>query len=648
MFHDLLAQLQCETSGQRAWDDTSAIHAIDRYFTFSSFHESARYSAERLRVAGLEEVEILEAPADGKSIFGDWMMPLAWEVEGASFDLIAASGEATRIADRSRIPACLAMWSAATPREGVEADLVWIEDPTDRQSWKAEEVRGKIVFTSAHPHRVKRLLYENGAVGILSDFQSPDAKLPDAVAWINAWSDDPDGWALTSGDSRGWSFQIPPRRGDQLRERLKAGERLRGRAVVRTTLGTGTLPAVTGVIPGSEKEEVLLLGHQFEQGAVDNAAGIGVMLEAARALRTLISQGKLSPPRRSIRLLFVSECYTTMFWVEHARRARRTVAGLCLDAPCGSVDLALHPLEITGNPHSQMSYVDALVSVIAREVMEDAPTYAWAERRFAMGTDNLISDNTIDIPCPWIGSGSRTWHSSADTPEVVDAAAQERVACIAAAYSYLIATADSERVLDCAHLAAARGKAALAAAGLQELARLSERDLDDCLRQLPYLADRHAEAVASVLKLLPPAERPEVRRQVRALQREIRRAGRDEAAALARRAGRPGHTPEPEGDAGVLSTIKPRRLVAGPLTFDRIAPEAREGKPGPRWSQALFTLLNWCDGRRSLAEACQLAARELRAGRALSPDELAKDIDPNASSMLDYFEFLRRHGYVAW
>jgi hypothetical protein len=32
----------------------------------------------------------------------------------------------------------------------------------------------------------------------------------------------------------------------------------------------------------------------------------------------------------------------------------------------------------------------------------------------------------------------------------------------------------------------------------------------------------------------------------------------------------------------------------------------------------------------------------------LTSDELAKQIDPNGGGMLEYFEFLRKHGYVAW
>ncbi len=104
MFRDLLTLLEPQVDGRRAWEDASAIHALDRHFTFSSFHESARYTADRLRAAGLSSVEILEAPADGRTIFGDWMMPLAWDVDQATFDVIAQDGSTERLADRAEIP----------------------------------------------------------------------------------------------------------------------------------------------------------------------------------------------------------------------------------------------------------------------------------------------------------------------------------------------------------------------------------------------------------------------------------------------------------------------------------------------------------------------------------------------------------------
>ena len=105
MFKDLLGVLESRVIGQRAWEDARAIHSMDRYFTFASFHDSARYSAERLRAAGVSSVEIIEAPADGCSIYGDWMMPLAWEVAGATFDVIYPGGavELSSLYRRSRV-----------------------------------------------------------------------------------------------------------------------------------------------------------------------------------------------------------------------------------------------------------------------------------------------------------------------------------------------------------------------------------------------------------------------------------------------------------------------------------------------------------------------------------------------------------------
>ncbi len=645
MFQDLLELVVSKMDGQRARDHAQAIQSIDRNFTFSAFQESARYSAERLREAGMSEVEILEAPADGRSLFGDWMMPLAWEAEGAAFDVIAPDGNVQRIADRAQAPQCLAMWSAPTPPEGVEAELVYVADAADRGSYPPEGIRGKIVFTSAHPHRAKRSIVEQGGLGILSDFQPAAARLPDAISWVNSWSDDPGGWAFHADDTPAWAFVISPRQGEQLRARLRAGERLRGRAAVRTSLSPGTLPAVTGVIPGSGKEEVLLLGHQFEQGAIDNASGIAIMIEAMRSLQHLIAQGRLPPLRRRIRCLFVSECYTTFYWTETSRAARRTIAALCLDSPAGAPALMQKPLTIYGNPHSNMSYVDALLARLLKEAMPALPGYPWRDFGFFSATDNLIADPSIGIPCPWLGAQGRTWHTSADTIDLLDPDELAVAAQIAAAYAYLIATAGPAEVVDFAQLAAARGKTAVAEAGVAEP---READLDDGMLQLAYLGQRQAEAVGSTLALVPAAERAQVRAQVRALQRDVRRAGKLEAEALARRGGRPGHTPAGPRLDRALAGIRPRRLVRGPVTLDRVPREEREGRPDPRWSMALFSLLGWCNGRRSLAEACELAARELREGRTLTPDELVKQIDPNAASMMEYFEFLRKHGYVTW
>jgi len=644
MFRDLLSLIAPALDGARALEDAGAIHSMDRWFTFSKFHESARFSAGRLREAGLSGVEILHTPADGRSVFCSWMMPLAWEAEGATFDVIGEDGDVQRIADRTAVPQCLAMWSAPTPPDGVEADIVWIADAADPGSYTSEQVRSKIVFTSASPRQAKRIVIERGGIGILSDLP----RLPDAVSWENGWSDDPGGWAFHAHDTRAWGFLISPRQGEQLRARLRAGETLRARAVVRSALFEGTLPTITGTIPGSADEEVLMLGHQFEQGAIDNASGVAIMIEVMRALQRLISDGKLSPPKRTIRCLFVSECYTTFHWTETNPAARKTIAAICLDSPAGDPRLMARPLTVFGNPHATMSYTDSLLGALGQEAMRGLPGYPWHGVGPFGATDNLIADPSIGIPCPWLGAHSRTWHTSADTMDMLDAKELTAVAEMTAAYVYTIANAGASEAVDLAYLTAARGKAALATAGAAEIERVGAGGLDDSMHQLAYLADRQAEAVGSVMELVPRSERPGVRAHVRALQNDLRRAGRAEAVALARRAGKPKHRPGEPGLDSTLSAIRPRRLVRGPLTLDRVPLAERGGRPDPRWSSALFSVLGWCDGKRSLAEACHLAGRELRREHTLTSDELAKQIDPNGGGMLEYFEFLRKHGYVAW
>jgi hypothetical protein len=299
------------------------------------------------------------------------------------------------------------------------------------------------------------------------------------------------------------------------------------------------------------------------------------------------------------------------------------------------------------NPHFQMSYTDALLLDLMKQVMPKSPLYAWGEAPYAM-TDNLIVDGSIGVACPWIGAHSRTWHTSLDTADKLPARELGLAAQIAGAYAYIIASAGPQQAVDLAHLAAARGKQAIAAAGLTELTRLGKSDLDDSLLQLGYLAERQAEAVESVMRLVSGEARANTRAYLRGLQREVRRVGKEEAASLARRAGEPGHVPAPQSPDSALEQIRPRRLVMGPVCLDRVPAEERLRHASPRWSAEALSLLGWCDGKTSLAEAARRTAREHRGERTLGADELAKRIDPGSDGMLGFFEFLRKYGYVTW
>src|SRR4029079_12817245 len=95
-------------------------------------------------------------------------------------------------------------------------------------------------------------------------------------------------------------------RGSQVLRGLLAKGPVKVRANVDSRHYTSVYPYVTGVIRGTDGpngEEVLSLGHLFEQGAHDNATGVSSIIGAAETLNRLIKHGKLPRPRRTVREL---------------------------------------------------------------------------------------------------------------------------------------------------------------------------------------------------------------------------------------------------------------------------------------------------------------------------------------------------------
>ena len=91
--------------------------------------------------------------------------------------------------------------------------------------------------------------------------------LVDERGWVNSFGDN--GWSFTKGSSPLVCFSITPRGSQLLRGLLQKGP-VKVRANVDSRYYAGVYPYVTGVIrgtDGADAEEVLSLGHLFEQGA---------------------------------------------------------------------------------------------------------------------------------------------------------------------------------------------------------------------------------------------------------------------------------------------------------------------------------------------------------------------------------------------
>jgi hypothetical protein len=642
----VLDQVRSEVKPDQAMEYMRHAYSTDRWFTFSKFRETAEYLKRAMTEAGLQNVELLGAPADGVTQFGYWTEPLAWDVKEARLDLTGDMPAEFRVlADYEKVPASLGMWSGPTPPGGITADIVeWNENG---------DMRGKLVLTRQNPANIKWLLVKKGVLGAINTF-TENPGLKDGRQWINAWGDD--GWAFTKASTPLLSFSITPRQAEFVRKLLATGRAVRAHALVDTRYYSGVYPYVTGVIPGAtpgdgSEEEVLTLGHSSEQGAQDNATGVAAQLESLATLSRLIAAGKLERPKRGIRILLMGEMYGSMPYVAtHAERMRRTVAAMTVDTPAAPYDLAGTEYTFYMNPHAAKSYTDSFVLYIAALYFPKVGR-PWHWHEFMVGTDTYLAEPTVGVPTVWPYSdtGVVTHHNSEDTPDKVDPRSLRDIAVVNATYLYTLANAGERDLLWLGELAANRGQEQIlsAAAPFIDRALRAERGdelsrlLAQGIEKIEYSVDRESQSVRSVLRLAPFQGGDPAHPGLQSLVRGLASYGDAQTArlreAVNHRAAQIGITqtvePHAETDPQMAEAaqIVVKRKRFGTIPLDEISPGDREGFPSGAWDGQVIAALYWCDGHRSLADAIRLTRLELGATQ---------------FDFVGYFKFLKRRGYV--
>jgi len=642
----MLEAIRGELSGHKAFECVRHIYETDRWSNFSDYHATAEWTAARLKDYGLAEVELVECPADGRTRYSDWTMPIAWDSEEATLRVVAPAGASGELlARRSEVPSSLVMWSAPTPPEGVTGEVVLLELGTPDEVAALGKIGGKILLSPLDPRGIKKAASDAGALGIVSDYtRNPD--LVDEHGWVNVWSDTPGGWMMTAGESELWAFSITRRSGRRLRKLIRYGETVKLHATVDSRLYEGTLPYVTAVVPGETDEEVLTLGHLFEQGANDNASGTSTIIEACRALGALRARGELKL-RRRVRLLLMAECYGSLAFATHRPEVmKRTVASLCLDGGAGRHGLVASLVKVYTGPNCMRSYADAAAVLAAREYFAryDAEQ-PWILEEYAQGTDNFFCDPVLGIPSIWArsGAGGDYWHNTADSLDKVDPASYRDWGCVSATFLGIIAAAGEPEALTLLSEAVPMAKARLeretrperrALAATADEARKKEA-LGALAAKLRHLAGCEAAGFARYDRLAPGST---------SLAASAAAAGKavtdeaelmlDSAAAVAGMAG-PVAGPEsaPLGEGG---SLVPKR---NPDYFTCLAldgvPVEEWNEVGigrsPRWWGPETCALWWCDGERSLDEIAR---------------RVSLDVGGFKTDLVGYFRMLERHGYV--
>lgn len=629
MFEDILRLTLAEADGGRAMIDLVKRWTIDRLFSFRGMLESCRYDVEKMKEYGFDDARVEKFPADGRSTFGYWRMPYAWDPVDAKLTIVSPASQAGKVlAHYASLPCSLTMWSPPTPKKGVQGEVVALERGDRDEDYAGLRVKGKFVLTNLRGEAVRGQAVRRGAIGLISDVCRHPYEMPDAVDWMNAWSEDPCGWGLTRGERNLIGFNISHRAGRELRKLMETDGRVRLHAVVDAKIYEGVMPVATGLVRGRTSEEVLTLGHGAEQGAVDNSSGCACMLEALRVIAELVRSGKLPRPRRGIRMLITWEIYATLAFVEkHRGRIARTVAGLCLDSVAVRRGIPGAPPVLYRNPASNAAFTDTFMKLLAESLWtnrrSDRP---WLDRDFGM-TDNVIADASIGVPTAWLGTAEhRYWHTNEDTPEQVDAEALREVSAYTATYLYFLANAGEAEAAWLAAAAAADHRGKMARAGFELACVLRDATgAGDLAAKLAAARERvgflHALARTSVdsVRRLAPGRKGRAGRAVEEAKTLVNHAAYAEyhslegaASAVAAERGWKPVEPPVEDDAETTQAAKMivARTRIGPIAFDGIPLAKRRGLDDSRWGSPLMTVLFWCDGRRTLAEAVKLASQE--------------------------------------
>jgi aminopeptidase YwaD len=458
-----VAALANELSGETAKRNLEFVSRQHRMRASKGFRTAVEFIVAEARSYGLENAEILQFPADGKTFYGTQKARPAWNADFA--ELWEMGSTPVRIASWDAMPLVLAQDSESA---NVTAELVDVGSGTSDGDYAGKDVRGKLVLVSAQPDAVYRLAVEKyGAVGILSYAQNQ------RTAWFGE-NDNLIRWGHLDSftETKTFAFMLSLKQARGYQSRIARGEKITFKAEVRAGRTAGTYDIGTAVIRGSDpalrEEEIAFSCHldHPRPGANDNASGSVTILEVARALAKLIKEGKIARPARTIRFIWPPEIEGTLVLL-NARPdiTRRIKAVIHMDMVGGGPETKA-TFHVTRGPASLPSFVNDVAEAFGEFVNEQSYRFAAGQSaeyplvapeggkeplgarlaEFSMGSDHQIyTDSSFGIPAIYLNDWpDRYIHTNYDTPAMIDPTKLKRAAFIGGASGYFLANAGSK------------------------------------------------------------------------------------------------------------------------------------------------------------------------------------------------------------
>jgi len=476
-----------EASGESAWNTIAEINAFNRERfddEYSGRFFETQVVVRKLQSYGLQGVDVVTYPGGQ-----------AWvAVRGELWETKPGRQKLASIRDM------LPMLAAGSATADVTGELVWAGRGTDKEITDAK-VAGKIAVAEGNLMMVYGAAVRQGALGVVAISASRPYFDPLQLPWSGIMqrrrpgggapgqpgqTPPPAGRPAQPGAAAqapapepppGFAFQVPVREGDILKRRLLANEKITVRAQVESRTETADLENVICHIPGTDPAsgEIILSAHLFEgmqkQGANDNISGSACILEVARVLNTLIADGRLPRPKRTIRFIWGPEFSGIGEWVRtHTEIMDKTLCNINMDmvGEWLSRNKAFFCLMRTtyGNPHyinDVMENYYRYVGEGARERIQNrsgaagvpvrivAPTGAdepflySIETHYGASDHEVFNDWAVGVPGIMMIAWPDQWyHTSGDTADKADPTQLKRASVIGAAGAYTVAAADAD------------------------------------------------------------------------------------------------------------------------------------------------------------------------------------------------------------
>jgi len=488
-----------ETSGENAWHFIMETGGYDKDRLASEYESTfyeTKYFYEKMKEYNLPGTELVRFPG-GET--WDAVKGELWEV----------SPIRQKLASYLDMAAMLAQGSVTTD---TTAELVWI-GLGRREDLAGKDVRNKIVFTEGPVWSVHQVAcMDSGAAGVISMYSQRPNFDPIQLPFGGIRGDQENKRPAKFG------FQIPPRDGEFLKKRLLAGEKITVRAEVVAETRKYEIQDLTCYIPGTDPGagEVIFSAHIHEgyvkQGGNDDISGCAAILEVARTLNTLIKEGRIPPPKRTIRFLWGPEFSGTGPWVKANKDLmKKTLCNINMDmvGEWLSRNKSYMCLMRTtyGNPH----YVNDVVQNYFRFVGEgnqehlqnrsnnfpvthrivaptgaDEPFYYSIETHYGASDHEVFNDWGVQVPGVMMIAWPDQWyHTSGDHADKADPTQMKRVAVIGAASAYTIATADDAMAIRIAGEIVSNATSRLAhqtVRGLEELNKATKENLTEAYK----------------------------------------------------------------------------------------------------------------------------------------------------------------------